>query len=392
MTDAPRLPIRVGVIGAGFIGPAHIESLRRLGYVEVVALAGSSQESAERKAAELFIPRAYGDFHDLVRDPQVDVVDVSAPNIYHYPAAKAALQAGKHVVCEKPLGMTSQESAELVELAEQSGLVNAVTFNVRFYPLIQHARSMIRNGELGTIFSVHGGYWQDWLLLDTDYNWRVEAEQGGALRAVGDIGSHWLDLAQFITGRSVERVLAELQTFIPTRQKPARPIETFSIAEVERVPVQMETEDAAMILLHLEGGARGMLQVSQVAAGRKNRLYIEVNGSNGSLAWDGERANELWIGHRERPNEILIKDPALMHEEAATIARYPAGHDEGFDATHTAINRAIYDYIRAGGRASGHEPTFPTFEAGHRENVIADCILESSRDERWVDVPAPAGV
>lgn len=389
MSETPHLPIRVGVIGAGFIGPAHIESLRRLGYVEVVALAGSSQEKAERKAAELFVPRAYGDFHDLIRDPDVDVVDISAPNIYHYPAARAALEAGKHVVCEKPLGMTSEESAELVELADRSGLVNAVTFNVRFYPLIQHARAMVRNGELGTIYSVHGGYWQDWLLLETDYNWRVEAAAGGALRAVGDIGSHWLDLAQFVTSQSVERVFAELDTFISVRQKPARPIETFSTAEVERIPVSMETEDAAMIMLHLEDGTRGMVQVSQVAAGRKNRLYLEVNGSKASLAWDGERPNELWIGHRERPNEILIKDPSLMHPEGAQVARYPGGHAEGFDATHTAINRAIYDYIRAGGRASGREPDFPTFRDGHRENVIGDCILASSRDGRWVDVPTP---
>jgi predicted dehydrogenase len=387
MTETPRLPIRVGVIGAGFIGPAHVESLRRLGYVEVVALAGSSQERAEHRAAELFIPRAYGDFQDLIRDPEVDVVDISAPNIYHYPAARAALEAGKHVVCEKPLGMTSEESAALVALADRSGLVNAVTFNVRFYPLIQHARSMVRNGELGAIYSVHGGYWQDWLLLETDYNWRVEASAGGALRAVGDIGSHWLDLAQFVTSRSVERVFAELHTFVPVRQKPARPIETFSTAEVERVPVAMETEDAAMIMLHLEDGTRGMLQVSQVAAGRKNRLYLEVNGSRASLAWDGERPNELWIGHRERPNEILIKDPALMHPEAAQVARYPGGHAEGFDATHTAINRAIYDYIRAGGRSSGREPDFPTFEDGHRENVIGDCILASALDGRWVAVP-----
>jgi predicted dehydrogenase len=389
MSQTPRLPIRVGVIGAGFIGPAHIESLRRLGYVEVVALAGSSQERAERKAAELFVPRAYGDFHDLIRDPDVDVVDISAPNIYHYPAARAALEAGKHVVCEKPLGMTSEESAELVDLAERSGLVNAVTFNVRFYPLIQHARAMVRNGDLGTIYSVHGGYWQDWLLLDTDYNWRVEAAAGGQLRAVGDIGSHWLDLAQFVTGSSVERLFAELDTFVPVRQKPARPIETFSTAEVERVPVEMETEDAAMIMLHLQGGTRGMVQVSQVAAGRKNRLFLEVNGSRASLAWDGERPNELWIGHRERPNEILVKDPALMYPAAAAVARYPGGHDEGFDATHTAINRAIYDYIRAGGRSSGREPDFPTFKDGHRENVLADCILASSRDGRWVDVPPP---
>ena len=267
MSAAPRLPIRAGVIGAGFIGPAHIESLRRLGFVEVVALAGSSQASAERKAAELFVPRAYGDFQAMIRDPDVDVVDISSPNIYHYPAAKAALAAGKHVVCEKPLGMSSTESAELVALAEASGLVHAVTFNVRFYPLVQQARSMIQRGDLGDIYLVHGGYWQDWLLLDTDYNWRVEAAQGGALRAVGDIGSHWLDLAQFLTGLSVRALLADLATFLPVRQKPVRPLDTFSTAEVERMPVTMETEDAATVLLRLGETTRGVMQVSQVSAG-----------------------------------------------------------------------------------------------------------------------------
>jgi predicted dehydrogenase len=378
--------IRVGVIGAGFIGPAHIESMRRLGYVDVVALSGSTQESAERKAAQLSVPKAYGDFFDLIRDPEVEVVDISSPNIYHYPAAKAALEAGKHVMCEKPLAMSSQESAELVALADRSGLVNAVTFNMRFYPLLQHARAMIAAGDLGTIYSVHGGYWQDWLLLDTDYNWRVESSQGGPLRAVGDIGSHWLDLAQFLTGAPATRLLADLATFIPVRQKPTRAIETFSTAEVERTPVHMDTEDAATVLVRL-GEIRATMQVSQVSAGRKNRPLIEVNGSRASLCWDGERPNELWIGRRDRPNEILIKDPGLMYEEAAAVAQYPPGHDEGFADTHTAIQRAFFEYIRAGGRASGREPNFPTFRDGHRENVIADCILDSARSETWVDVP-----
>jgi len=387
-SSGPHAPIRVGVIGAGFIGPAHIESLRRLGYVEIVALAGSSQESAARKATELFVPRAYGDYRDLIADPDVEVVDISAPNIYHYPAAKAALEVGKHVVCEKPLGMTSAESAELLALAERSGLVHAVTFNVRFYPLLRHARALIQRGELGDVYTVHGGYWQDWLLLDTDYNWRVDAGQGGALRAVGDIGSHWLDLARFLTGLPVRRVLADMATFIPVRQKPRQAIETFSTAEVPRTPVTMETEDAANVLFHLGDGARGCMQVSQVSAGRKNSLRIEVNGSRASLAWDGERPNELWIGRRDRPNEVLIKDPALLDEAARPYARYPAGHDEGFADSHTAINRAIYTYIRDGGYASGRPPDFPTFADGHRENVIGDGILASARDQRWVDIAA----
>jgi predicted dehydrogenase len=379
--------IRVGVIGAGFIGPAHVESIRRLGYVEVIAIAASDDASARASADRLSIPKAYGDYLALIRDPEVDVVDICSPNIYHYPAARAALEAGKPVMCEKPLAMTSNESAELVALARQTGLPNAVTFNMRFYPLLHHARDMIAAGDLGTIYSVHGGYWQDWLLLDTDYNWRVEAASGGKLRAVGDIGSHWLDLAQFLTGQPVTRVLADLATFVPVRQKPAAAIQAFASADVPREPITMDTEDAATVLVRL-GEIRATMQVSQVAAGRKNRPLIEVNGSNASLCWDGERPNELWVGHRDRPNELLIKDPGLMSPSAAAIAQYPPGHDEGFADTHTAIQRAFFAYIRDGGAASGRAPDFPTFEAGHRENVIADCILRSAQANTWVDVPA----
>ena len=386
---AIRLPIRVGVIGAGFIGPAHIESLRRLGFAEVTALAGRDLPSAERKAAALFIPKAYGDYNDLIADPEIDVIHICSPNREHYPAARAALAAGKHVVCEKPLGMTSTESAELVAAADVSGLVHAVTFNLRFYPLVQQMRTMILRGDLGEIYQVHGGFWQDWLLFETDYNWRVEAGAGGALRAVGDIGSHWLDLAQFITGQPVTRLLADLVTFLPVRQKPDRPLDTFSTGDVPRTLVHMDTEDAASLLLRLGKNTRALMQVSQVSAGRKCRLTIEVNGARGSLAWDAERPNELWIGHRDRPNEPLIKDPALMDEPARSVARYPGGHDEGFADSHTAINRAIYEYIRAGGYGSGRKPNFPTFVDGHRENVIADAVLESARESRWVPVEVP---
>jgi predicted dehydrogenase len=389
MRDSHR-PIRVGVIGAGFIGPAHIESLRRLGGIEVVALAGSSQASAERKAAALFVPRAYGDYHDMIQDPDVDVVHITTPNVHHYAAAGAVLRGGKHVVCDKPLAMTSRESEELVRLAEGSGLVHAVTFNNRFYPVLQHARAVIRRGEIGPVQLVHGGYWQDWLLLDTDYNWRVDPAQGGPLRAVGDIGSHWLDLAQWLTGQPVRAVFADLVTVLPVRRKPAHPVDTFTTADVERVPVRIETEDAATVLLRLGNAARGVMMVSQVSAGRKNRLVLEVNGARGSIAWDGEQPNELWIGHRERPNEILIKDPALLDEAARPYARYPGGHAEGFPDSHTAINRAIYEYIRAGGRRTGRPPEFPTFADGHRENLIADSILHSAREKRWVEVQETA--
>jgi predicted dehydrogenase len=386
MLSGIRLPIRVGVIGAGFIGPVHIESLRRLGFVEVVALAGSSQAAAEAKAAELGVRRAYGDFFDLIADPEVDVVEITSPNRFHAPAAKAALEAGKHVLCEKPLALTSAESGELVALAEQADVVNAVTFNIRFYPVLQHARALIQHGALGEVYLVHGGYWQDWLLRDTDYNWRVDPALGGMLRAVGDIGSHWLDLAQFVTGLPIRRVLGEFATFMPVRQKPVRAVATFSTADVERNAVAIETEDAATVLLRLGEHTRGTMQVSQVSAGRKNRLTLEINGSKGSLAWDGERPNELWLGHRDRPNELLLKDPALLDPEARSYARYPGGHAEGFADSHTALVRAVYEYIRAGGRTSGREPVFPTFVDGHWANVLGDAILRSVHEGRWVEV------
>lgn len=385
--NSSRDRIRAGVIGAGFIGPAHIESLRRLGFVDVIAIAGRDGASTDRSARDLSIPRAYGDVEQLVRDPDVDVVEICSPNIHHFSQARAALDAGKHVVCEKPLAMTSGESAQLVDLAERSDRVHAVTFNIRFYPLVQQMRSLVRDGALGTIYQVHGGYWQDWLLHDTDYNWRVERGQGGALRAVGDIGSHWLDLAQYVTGMHVTRLCAQLSTFLPVRQKPSAAIQTFSSADIERRPVDVDTEDAAALMLAFDGGARGNMQVSQVSAGRKNRVVLEVNGSRGSVCWDGERPNELWIGHRDEPNEVLIKDPALLTPFARPYARYPGGHDEGFADSHTAIERAIYQYIRDGGRNSGREPDFPTFRDGHRENVLGDCILTSSREERWIEVP-----
>jgi predicted dehydrogenase len=282
--------------------------------------------------------------------------------------------------------MTSVESEVLVALAERVGVVNAVTFNIRFYPVLQHARALIQRGALGEIYLVHGGYWQDWLLWDTDYNWRVDPVQGGVLRAVGDIGSHWLDLAQFVTGLPVRHVLGEFATFLPVRQKPVQPVETFSTAEVERNAVVIETEDAATVLLRLGAHTRGTMQVSQVSAGRKNRLALEINGSKGSLAWDGERPNELWLGHRDRPNELLLKDPALLDPAARSYTRYPGGHAEGFADSHTALVRAVYEYIRAGGHTSGWDPAFPTFADGHRANAVCDAILRSVREEHWVEV------
>jgi len=372
--------LRAGVVGTGFIGAVHVEALRRLG-VEVAGVVGSSPERARGKR----LARVYTSYEELLADAEVDVVHLTTPNHLHHPQVKQALEAGKHVVCEKPLALTSVQSAELVELAERSGLVHCTNFNIRFYPQVQQARALVHSGSVGAIWNVHGGYLQDWLLLPTDWNWRLEPEKGGELRAVGDIGSHWLDLLQFVTGMRVEAVLADLATTIPVRSRPAREIETFAAAnDVEREDAAMRTEDLAHILLRFEEGARGALVVSQVSAGRRNSLRFEIDGSTGALAWDSERAEELWLGHRGKPNETLLRDPALFAPEARARTLLPAGHAEGFAETFRELYRAVYGAVAAG--AVPDEPDYPTFADGHWENVLGEAVALSNRERRWVEV------
>jgi len=368
-----------------------MEALRRLG-IEVVALAGSGEERAAEKARQLGVPRSYGSVEKLLADPNVDVVHITSPNHLHFPHARAALLAGKHVVCEKPLALDATESAELVRLAREKRLVNAVNFNLRFYPINQHARSLVQNGEIGNVYVIQGSYLQDWLLLPTDWNWRLEPGQGGEMRAVSDIGSHWIDLTSYITGLQVESVMADFKTFLPVRHKPAGPVETFSgkmQTSMEYVEQPISTEDYASVLFRYVGGARGVMSVSQVSAGRKNRTYYEIDGSRAAIAWNGEEPNELWIGHRDRPNELLLKDPALLSPEARRFAFYPGGHSEGFPDTFKSLYHAVYGYLSAGDFSA--TPDFPTFEDGHRELLVAEAILRSTHEGRWVGISEPGG-
>jgi predicted dehydrogenase len=372
--------LRAGVVGTGFIGAVHVEALRRLG-VEVVGVVGSSPERARAKTLAPVIES----YEQLLADDGVDVIHLTTPNHLHYPQVKQALEAGKHIVCEKPLAITSEQSAELAELAERSRLVHRTNFNIRFYPQVQQARALVANGAVGAVWNVHGGYLQDWLLLPTDWNWRLEPEKGGPLRAVADIGSHWLDLVQFVIGMRVESLLADLATAIPVRRRPAREIETFTAAgDVEREDAEMSTEDLAHILLRFEDGMRGSVVVSQVSAGRRNSLRFEVDGSRGAVAWDSERNEELWLGHRGKPNEVLLRDPALFAPEARLRTGLPAGHAEGFDETFKELYRAVYTAVAAGGPLE--EPDYPTFADGHWENVLGDAVTLSNRERRWVEV------
>jgi predicted dehydrogenase len=313
------------------------------------------------------------------------VVHVTSPNDLHVSQARAILSAGKHVVCEKPLAMTAEESAELVALAAATGRVNATNFNIRYYPLNQDAHERIHRGDLGDVRLVTGHYFQDWLLREEDWNWRLQPDRGGALRAVGDIGSHWLDLMTFVTGQRITSVMADLATFIETRREPTGPIETFSTERAtDTIERKIATEDAATILLRFENGARGALAVSQISAGRKNALQYEIDGSERSWAWDSEQPDQAWIGHRDRPNEILIRNPALMGVAGQAAAALPGGHVEGFFDTFCAHFRAVYADVVAGVASS--RPGYPTFADGHDEMLVGDAIAESARTGAWVDV------
>lgn len=378
--------IGVAVIGAGFIGPVHVEALRRLG-VAITGILGCDAEESRSAAKHLGLGRAYAGLDEVLADPAVRAVHLAVPNVLHYDMAKKALTAGKHVMCEKPLAMNSEQSAELVALAGAKRLAAGVCYNIRFYPLNLEARDMVQRGDLGDLYAVNGSYVQDWLLYPTDYNWRVLAEQGGALRAVADIGTHWMDLVTSITGLKVEAVLADLKTVHQVRHRPSGEVETFTgktAAKRQTQPVEISTEDYGAVLFRFQGGARGSLYVSQVTAGRKNCLRYEIAGSRCALAWNSESPNELWIGRRDRPNECLVRDPALVADLARRFINYPGGHNEGFPDTFKQCFRAFYQYIAAGDFAA--KPLFPTFEDGHREVLLCEAILRSHRQQGWVAV------
>lgn len=375
--------IGAAVIGTGFIGTVHLEALRRLG-VPVRGVLGSSPGRGAARAEALGVARAYRSLDELLEDPSVDVVHVTSPNVAHFEQVMQILAAGRHVVCEKPLAMTSAQSAEMVAAARASGRVAAVCYNTRFYPLNQHAQRMVADGALGAVRLVTGHYHQDWLVKPTDWNWRLETEEGGELRSVGDIGTHWMDLTSFITGQKVVSVMADLATFLPERQKPVGPVETFAAATGATETRQVRTDDAATILLRFANGARGAVSTSQVSSGRKNSLVWDIAGSAASAAWNSETPDHLWIGHRDAPNQILQRDGGLMNAAGAAAAALPGGHVEGFADTFRALFRQVYTDAARGGR--GPESTYAGFEDGHREMLFCDAVLKSGRSGQWADL------
>ena len=379
----------MGLVGAGFIGPHHLEAVRRLGFVDVVAIADHTEAAARQKADALGVPKAYGGYEALLADPDIHVVHNATPNYLHHPVSMAAIAAGKHVVSDKPLAMTSAQARELLDAATARGVVHAVTFNYRGNPLVQQARTMIKKGEIGPPRFIHGSYLQDWLLYETDYSWRLEPDKGGESSAMGDIGSHWCDLAQHVSGLRITHVLADLTTVVPVRKKPLGSRNAFAKAgaddQVEDVTIAVE--DLCSVLVRFENGAKGAFSVGQINAGHKNDLVLEVNGSQASIRWHQEQQNELWIGHRSTGNMILQKDPSLMDPEVAGIAKLPGGHQEAWPDAFRNVLRAVYEHIVEGRPMQDRVPMFASFEDGWRANAVIDAVLASHRNGNvWTEV------
>ena len=372
--------LRAGVIGTGFIGPVHIEALRRLG-VQVVALC-DLPGVVQAAASKLGIPQAFSDHHQMLRSPTVDVVHIATPTRFHCEMATAALQAGKHCICEKPLAMDTRQTAQLLKLARSSGTVFAVNYNVRFYPAVLQLRAMVARGDLGDIIHVNGSYFQDWLFKETDYNWRLLPQEGGKLRAVADIGTHWLDTVSFILGARITSVLADLATWHKTRQRPLGEVQTFAKADAARkyVSYPVKTEDFASVLLRFSNGARGNLAVSQVAAGRKNCIRFEVYGSKKSAWWCSEDPEMLHFGNRDAANEVAVRGTPVFGPDAAPYVDYPSGHVEGFPDTFKMLFRSVYGTIAAGGKG---ERLFATAADGHQEVAVCEAILRSHQAKAW---------
>lgn len=379
--------LTAAVIGTGFIGPIHVEGLKRAG-IPVAGILGSNAKKSRTAAVELGLPIGYESLDQLLADSSVDVVHITSPNRYHFQQARGALAAGKHVLCEKPLAMNSDESAKLLQLGRESGLATGVNYNIRYYPLCVEAADQVRGGQLGDLFHVTGSYSQDWLFHDTDFNWRLLSDEGGQLRAIADIGTHWLDLIQHICGRKVESVLADLATVYPKRRRPSGPVEAYGKPD-ESVPtetIDITTEDYGGVMLRFAGGTRGMMWVSQVTAGRKNCLRFEIAGSKQSLYFDTETPNQIRVGHRDAANQVLMRDPALVGDRARAAISYPGGHNEGFGETFKQLFRDFYRSIAAGNFTDSEMVTFPSFADGHHEIQVCEAILQSHREQRWITI------
>lgn len=371
-TNKRITPLGMGLVGSGFVGPHHLDAVRRISFARPLGVAGSSPEQSKSKAVSLGLDRAYDDYHELIADPDIHVVHNCTPNHLHYAVNAAVIKAGKHIISDKPLGMNRDESRRLLEMAREAKVFHGVTFNYRGNPLVQHMREAIATREIGEPRFVHGHYLQDWLLKDTDYSWRVEPDKNGQAQALGDIGSHWCDLAEHVTRKRITHVLADITTAVPVRNGH-----------------KMQLEDLASVLLRFDNGAKGSFSVGQICAGHKNDLVLEINGATKSMKWKQESQNELWIGDRDGANQVLQKDPNLMNGAGRAFAVLPGGHQEGWNDAFAGLMRTMYAHMANWrGVETDLSPMVATFEHGYRANCIIDAILDSAKAGGvWTEVP-----
>ena len=368
--------LRVAIAGAGFIGPVHLRAARLAG-AEVIGISGSSPEAARTTAATLEV-HAFESSEALATDPRVDVVHICTPNHLHASLARLALEAGKHVICEKPLAGAA-DAAALVELATRTGRVTAVPFVYRFHPVIREARERVAGGHAGPVHLIHGSYLQDWLASPDDYNWRIDPALGGPSRAFADIGTHWCDLVEFVSGHRIARVSARAVTAFAERL--AGKANAFQRAQGDRERVRVTGEDAVTLVFDTDRGAAGTLVISQISHGRKNRLWFEIDALHEAIAFDQEDPERLWLGTRER-QETLLRDPARLSPAAARYATLPAGHAQGYGDAFNAFVADTYAAIRTGTTPDG----LPTFHDGLRAARITEAVIASSNSQTWVDI------
>jgi len=379
MSGPETTAMRAAIAGTGFVGAIHANAIRAAGGVITGVMASTPGRSAQA-AVRLGAERAYESPEAIVADPNVDVIHVCTPNHLHEELAALALQAGKQVVCEKPLAIDGSSAQRLTDLAAATQVCATVPFVYRFYATAREARRRVAGGDSGEVHLIHGTYLQDWLLTAQDDNWRVDAGLGGASRTFADIGSHWCDLAEFITGHRIVRLNARTTTAIPRRHEDAARA-AFAPANGTGTSRRVTTEDAATMQFETDGGALGSMIVSQISAGRKNRLWLEIDASAQSIVFDQEDAESLWIGRREE-SVIVRRDPSALSPPAARFATLPAGHPQGYQDCFNLFVADAYEAARSGESPDG----LPVFADGLRAARITEAVLASAASHEWVEV------
>lgn len=372
--------IKSGIIGVGNIGASHIEAVRRINFAEIVAICDANYELAHKKAEEYYISKYCQSVEELLNDPEIKIVHNCTPNYLHTVVNEKIIRAGKHVICEKPLATSSADSAKILALLKQyPNTAACVNFNYRMNPQVIEAKAMIEKGEIGRVQLIHGSYLQDWLLCDTDYNWRLEPEFSGASRAIADIGSHWIDSAQFVTGEQIVSVCADLVTVIPVRKK-------IDIATGEIEEKAIATEDYGAVLFKMTNGISGVFYVSQLSAGHGSCNNFEVNGTKKSIAWNQERCDELWIGRRDGHNMYSLRSPNIMDPSSRIFTSLGKGCPEGWNDAFKNGIMSFYRFV-AEGKRLGVDPTpFTTFEEAHYIVKLVEAIIESAKNRSWVTI------